>query len=202
MWLWRMTSTEANWNKWWRRLECLEMRAGWEKSYNPYIHPHRNNYKKFIISHTSTIYHIHHRKTITTPTKNTILINCFIKVLPHLFSKLLLCFCVLLWSYIIVILAHWLITNRTLEHQLLSQIDISRDAVWFKPVHSAVSELQAVLHHCRYTVVAICDLPTDMVIVLICLNVRRFAFHRPWPFLLIPLSNYDNTSTAQWLPQL
>ena len=27
-WLWRMTSTETNWNKWWRRLECLEMRAG------------------------------------------------------------------------------------------------------------------------------------------------------------------------------
>ena len=29
-----------------------------------------------------------------------------------------------------------------------------------------------------------------------------FAFHRPWPFLLIALYNYDNTSAAQWLPQL
>ena len=29
-----------------------------------------------------------------------------------------------------------------------------------------------------------------------------FGFHCPWPFLLIPLSNNDNTSTAQWLPQL
>ena len=26
------------------------------------------------------------------------------------------------------------------------------------------------------------------------------VFHRPWPFLLISLSNNDNSSTAQWLP--
>ena len=28
------------------------------------------------------------------------------------------------------------------------------------------------------------------------------VFHRPWPFLLISLSNNDNSSTAQWLPLL
>ena len=72
--------------------------------------------------------------------------------------------------------------KRALENQLLSQLDIccpniSRDAVWFEPVHSAVSDLQAVLHHCRYTVVAILlGLPADMVTVLVCLNVRRLTF--------------------------
>ena len=72
--------------------------------------------------------------------------------------------------------------KRALESQLLSQLDIccpdiSRDAVWFKPVHSAVSDLQAVLHHCRYTVVAILlGLPADMVTVLVCLHVRRLTF--------------------------
>ena len=69
-----------------------------EKSYNPYIHPHKNHYQKFVFSYTPTIYHIHQHNTITTATQNNILISYFIKVLPHLFSKLLSCFFVFIWS--------------------------------------------------------------------------------------------------------
>ena len=71
--------------------------------------------------------------------------------------------------------------KKALESQLLSQLDlccpdIRRDAVWFKSVHSAVSDLQAVLHRSRYTVVAILlGLPADMVTVLVCLHLRRMT---------------------------
>lgn len=71
--------------------------------------------------------------------------------------------------------------KKELESQLRSQIDLrcpdfSRDAVWFKSVHSAVSDLQAVLHRSRYTVVAILlGLPADMVTVLVCLHLRRLT---------------------------
>ena len=54
-----------------------------KNSHNPYLHPHKNHYKKFICSYTPPIYHILHHKTITTPHKNNILINYFIKVLPY-----------------------------------------------------------------------------------------------------------------------
>ena len=40
-----------------------------EKSWNPYTHPHKNHYKKFLFSYTPAIYHIHQHKTPTTPTK-------------------------------------------------------------------------------------------------------------------------------------
>ena len=69
-----------------------------EKSYNPYIHLHKKPLQEVcIFICTNHLPHTSAQNNNNT-TKNNILINHFIKVLPHLFSKLLLCFFVLIWS--------------------------------------------------------------------------------------------------------
>ena len=72
--------------------------------------------------------------------------------------------------------------KKALESLLLSKLDrcspdFRRDAIWFKSVHSAISDFQPVLHRSRYTVVAILlGLPADMVTVLVCLHLRRLTY--------------------------
>ena len=82
------------------------MRAGWEKSYNPYIHPHKNNYKKFIFSYTSTAYHIHHHKTITTPTKKQYFDKLFYEsIASFIFEVIIMLLCFIM----VIIVFFWLI---------------------------------------------------------------------------------------------